>query len=240
MFGHSISIERLDRLDQMALHWLKGQKDSSVMDLCCGEGGLTKNLAEVCDLVVGVDINPPDFVLSNVHIVAIDIRDLNLPKEIKFSAITWQRAIHYLSYKEAENILKKALDWICPNGKLFISASGINSELGNDYPGKEQPVQNRMDFLSENMQNKHDIQVKVCLYTMPEFLNLLMDTGWEPTEYFVSEFGNLKCVATLKKLSTFMTTITNSAQTKSCHCESRYNLITFKIEISLIVAWFWR
>lgn len=79
MFGHSIS-ERLDRLDQMALHWLKGQKDSSVIDLCCGEGGLTKNLAEVCDLVVGIDINPPDFVLPNVHIVAIDIRNLTLPK----------------------------------------------------------------------------------------------------------------------------------------------------------------
>lgn len=105
-----------------------------------------------------------------------------------------------MSYKEAEKILKRALDWIQPNGQLFISASGLNSELGNDYPGKECPVQKRMDFLSEDMKNKHDIQVKVCLYTMPEFFTLLMDTGWKPTEYFVSGFGNLKVVAIPKNV----------------------------------------
>jgi len=44
-----------------------------------------------------------------------------------------QRFIHYLTYSESKKLLYLLHDKMNENGKIYISASRINSELSNKY-----------------------------------------------------------------------------------------------------------
>ena len=48
-----------------------------------------------------------------------------------------QRFIHYLRFSEAISVLALMRSKMRTDGKLFLSASGLRSELGNDYCGSK-------------------------------------------------------------------------------------------------------
>jgi SAM-dependent methyltransferase len=123
---------------------------------------------------------------------------MQLTNNVKFDIIVFQRAIHYLNYKEAQSCLAQVSQLLSTNGKLYLSASGLNSELAENYKGTTDPIYNRFDFLSEKMKNKHGIYNPVCLYKSDELINLCQDLGFNVIKAFESTFGNIKIVAQMK------------------------------------------
>ena len=114
-----------------------------------------------------------------------------------FSQITCQRAIHYLPRDVALGVLRQLRLLLRTDGALFISCSGLGSELGTGYPGEHVPVSERFDCLASEMADKHSIKHPVCLYTEDEFQTLLEEAGFRISKIYASAFGNLKVIATI-------------------------------------------
>jgi hypothetical protein len=78
------------------------------------------------------------------------------------------------------------------DAKLFLSASGLQSELGVDYGGREDALRDRFSPLSPAMALKHGIHESVCLYTMDELVSLCEHASFRVERIFSSSFGNVK------------------------------------------------
>lgn len=83
-----------------------------------------------------------------------------------------------------------------PGAKLFLSASGLLSELGSDYKGKSDNLPERFSPLSAAMAEKHNIHEPVCLYTQDDLVALCKHASFSCDNVFSSAFGNVKGVFT--------------------------------------------
>ena len=79
-------------------------------------------------------------------------------------------------------------------GKCFISLSGINSELGEGYAVRSDPLKKRFGKLAVSMSEKHEIKEPVCLYDVNEMKILAELSGFKVEEAWASSFGNIKAI----------------------------------------------
>ncbi|MCD5381165.1 MAG: hypothetical protein LR008_01155, partial [Candidatus Pacebacteria bacterium] len=112
----------------------------------------------------------------------------------KFTTCCLQRAIHYLPYDKALNLLKNLRKIV--TGRLYISVTGIDSAIGDNYQDKEKIVQERFCRLSSDAAGTFNIHEPLCLYVKIEFEELMNNSGWEVEESWVSAFGNIKVICT--------------------------------------------
>ena len=105
-----------------------------------------------------------------------------------------QRFIHYLRFEEASRLLATLASRLCPGARLFISASGMQSELAAGYCHADNPVEERFAALAEAMQSKHRVREPVCLYTKEELERLVVRRGFTVIRTWTSPFGNVKGV----------------------------------------------
>lgn len=122
-----------------------------------------------------------------------DLRKLHaesLPPEI--SVAFSQRFIHYLRYGEAQSLVRSIATRQRSGDSFFISASGIDSELGQGYD--RSPIEHRYAPLSGGMKRKHGISQSVCLYSEAELSRLMESCGYATANVWRSEFGNIKGV----------------------------------------------
>jgi hypothetical protein len=105
-----------------------------------------------------------------------------------------QRFIHYLPFSEAVDVVKLFKSALFPDGKLYLSASGLRSELGRHYNGASARA-NRFSELWQPMANKHRIHGKVCLYEEEDMRALLEASGMGAETVYASPFGNIKSIA---------------------------------------------
>src|SRR5262249_15700726 len=105
-----------------------------------------------------------------------------------------QRFIHYLRHEEASRLLAVLATRMCSGARLFISASGMNSELAKGYAHVEHPVEERFATLAASMQAKHSVREPVCLYAKDELEALAVRGGFTPVRTWTSPFGNVKGV----------------------------------------------
>lgn len=202
-FGTDISSQRTDDLDRMALERVGNDPLFRTLDLCCGNGSMFLEfikrgaLATAIDLFYPSAINPGSLTdARRFEIIVGDMRDPGMiPKFAPFDLVLWQRALHYFPYEEAVSLLRRVREWMVPGGTLCVSASGFGSELGVDYPGADQILENRFSPLSPEMREKHRIEKPVCLYTEEDLQRILVETGFEIETIFRSPFGNIKGVA---------------------------------------------
>lgn len=210
--GIDVAMQRADDLDERCLEFLGKRLDEgqamrvSALDIACGHGGQSLRMAARGAAVTAVDLHdhaktfeavanrrpiwqPPLFLQADMR---------HLPDDLPgapYDAIICQRAIHYLPYTELLATIRK---WSCmlkPGGRLFVSASGLDSELGRDYPDRHAPVEKRFASLSPDIAARHDIRPPVCLYDTVDLIDLLHRAGLGVAETFVSPFGNVKAVA---------------------------------------------
>ena len=83
---------------------------------------------------------------------------------------------------------------LCPGARLFISASGMQSELADGYPHAGNPVEERFALLAPAMQAKHGVREPVCLYAKDELERLVLAQGFTAIRTWTSPFGNVKGV----------------------------------------------
>ncbi len=210
--GHGVDVatQRADDLDMRAVEFCQTKKKPLVLDLACGAGGQSARMAAVGAHVVGVDIIDMAAAFSETmaHFERLstewggtEFHQLDMTAfpswflqkyEGKFDAIVCQRAIHYLPHAQARILLAILKVLLKDDGQLFISCSGLHSELGQGYAANA--LGQRFDKLSPQNQDKHAIHHPVCLYSKDEFGQTLELVGWRIVSLFTSPFGNIKAI----------------------------------------------
>lgn len=202
--GADIASQRADDLDLMAIDHVRSRASTFAIDIACGAGGQAIRLAEhgaevlatdIADMV-GIISTAPANLPGKVTFTKLDMRNLrDLHVETPADVIICQRAIHYLRFTEAVAVVAAISRLLATDGRLYISASGIHSELGSGYPGEFTPLENRYADLAPSMRDKHGIHGPVCLYSEEDMAQLLTKGGLVHEKIFSSSFGNIKAVA---------------------------------------------
>lgn len=203
--GADIASQRADDLDLLAIEQIKSMGSAFALDVACGAGGQALRMVVAGALTVATDaLDMGDIIARQasqlegnlsrrISFIQSDMREINkLPVSLA-DVIVCQRAIHYLKFDEAMQVVIHMKNLLRPGGRLYLSASGLNSELGEHY--ERVPLELRYANLSEEMRGKHDIQGNVCLYTEVDMAYLLNKAGLVVEKLFVSSFGNIKAVA---------------------------------------------
>lgn len=209
-FGCDISSQRFDELDRefIAHCFLYGKAGVTGVDLGCGYGvpslyaaaaGLDMNLYDIDDLHARIETAVFDFKKHGPfgHI-SFYCSDLTKPYADLFPNIInicySQRFVHYLTFQQARNLLYIISERMPSGSKLFISASGLHSELGTNYPDQEKPIEQRHCNLHPNVAIKHKINEKLALYTEEDLKYLVTPLGYKAASNGVtaSQFGNIK------------------------------------------------
>ena len=148
--GADIATQRADDLDQESIRHAQKHAGLAALDVGCGAGGQAARLAGVGAHVTGLDM-PGLTEAFRAHMWAsreahgdawggsnfLGCNMLEIPQEWldahaqSFSQITCQRAIHYIRREQAVELLSKLRQALADDGKMFISCSGLDSELGN-------------------------------------------------------------------------------------------------------------
>lgn len=212
--GADIATQRADDLDLGSVRYAQEHGGLFALDVGCGAGGQAARLAGVGARVTGLDM--PGLVgVFQGHMQSsaqaygdawgtadffgcdmLDIPQTWLDDHAKaFSQITCQRAIHYVRREQAVAILSKLRMTLADDGKMFISCSGLESELGEGYAAKVDALPTRFGVLATDMQEKHQIKQPVCLYTQDDFAQMLAEAGWRIDTIYASAFGNIKAIA---------------------------------------------
>jgi SAM-dependent methyltransferase len=207
-YGVDIAVRRHDDLDKKAIayvdEYISAAKKVSVVDIGCGAGGVSAALAQPGAVVLGIDIvdHSAQFQqlrekrkLSHQQLDFIqgDIRNLqSIVVDAYPQVCLMQRTIHYLPYNDALLVLLMLKN----SGvqRLFISVSGLESDIGRVYKDANVPIQKRFCRLTKDEASIFSITQPLCLYTPEEFINLLQSSGWQIEECWVSAFGNIKAV----------------------------------------------
>jgi len=203
-YGCDISSQRLDELDWACIDYARtlSRYPAFGLDLGSGLGRLCTELAEDRISMTIVDLlDLSDCIrqrLSNtswkylrfVHKDARQLQRQDLPNRLDF--IYSQRFIHYIRFDEAVSLLRMLRELLFLEGKIFISASGLNSPLGDNYEHKSKPVRDRFCYLSDKRRQEHKINARVCLYTKEDLDDLGVAAGFVAEKITQSDFGNIK------------------------------------------------
>lgn len=207
--GIDVSTQRVDDLDMMALDNIMTRVECGehvrVADLGCGHGGQTLRMWRAGATVAAIDIVDQHDHLTigannGIDCVKLDLRNIVVdrpqlpyaPWDIVYS----QRTLHYLKWREAVDLLHVLrAEYMAQGGHLFLSVSGLNSELGGEYVHAAHIIDNRFSVLSPSMAQKHGIHAPVCLYSLDEAGALIAAAGFREIKKFASSFGNIKIVA---------------------------------------------
>ncbi len=206
--GIDVAVQRADYLDGSAIRQIRTLLDQRgtvrAMDAACAAGGQARRMARAGAAVTAVDLHADgaallraalDEGLTQIDFIQADLRDPRLYQRLgQFDLIIAQRFIHYLPFPEAVKVIRLFRHALLPDGKLYISASGLRSELGQNYHGAVE-VAERFATLWPPMANKHGIHDKVCLYEEHDMQALLAAGGMHAERLYASPFGNLKTVA---------------------------------------------
>lgn len=213
-FGADIAMQRADDLDKMAIDRVSfmgaelkqlGQAPRA-LDIGSASGGQALRMADAGATVTALDVD--DYareILSAARQAGWADRCSFLQRDISkfkvadnlesFHVIVCQRMIHYVPYATALEIVADLRRALTEDGRLYISASGLHSELGNGYSERSKPVPQRYGVLSDEMSSRHAIKGPVCLYSLADLARLLEDAGMRAEQVFASPFGNIKAVA---------------------------------------------
>lgn len=203
--GADIASQRIDPLDHQALAAALDfhPRKAVCIDLGCGLGLQGLRFAALgleCHLY---DLLPEPPLLRAVReLGALDLRyragdlrslpDHALPARIDLAFS--QRFIHYLRYAEALDLMRQVAQRLAPGARFFVSASGIDSELGHGYAHRGRPLADRYATLAPAPQDKHDIREEVCLYSEDDLQQLMRTAGLGCRSIGRSAFGNIKGV----------------------------------------------
>ena len=204
--GVDIASQWTDELDLEALRFVVSPQIPRrvALDLGCGAGtqgirfGVLGCKSVLYDLV---DISERlERIRQALDLRGLEFRQLDLRRATPedFPAQTGivysQRFIHYLRFEEAARLLGALASRLCSGARLFISASGLHSELAEGYAHGAKPVHERFAELAEKMQAKHRVREPVCLYSKDELEGLMLARGFTAVRTWTSPFGNVKGV----------------------------------------------
>jgi len=204
--GADITSQWIDELDLEAIRFVVSPAipERVALDLGCGLGmqgirfatlGCSATLYDIVDIGERIEQVRRMLALDKLAFRRIDLRRVSaedLPPQV--GAAYSQRFIHHLRFEEASALLSVLSPRLCARARLFLSASGLGSELADGYPHAARPVEERFAPLAAPMRAKHAIRGPVCLYTTAELERLALAHGLRTVRTWTSPFGNVKGV----------------------------------------------
>jgi hypothetical protein len=204
--GVDIASQWTDELDLEALRFVVSPKIPKrvALDLGCGLGtqgircavlGCRTVLYDIVDIGERIERVRQVLDLKALEFRKLDLRQAtaeDFPADVGVAYS--QRFIHYLRFDEASRLLQSLAGRLCARARLFISASGLGSELGSGYAHAEAPIEDRFAPLTDAMQAKHGVREPVCLYTVEELTRLVTAHGFAAIRTWTTPFGNVKGV----------------------------------------------
>ncbi|HEY8191500.1 MAG TPA: class I SAM-dependent methyltransferase [Alphaproteobacteria bacterium] len=210
--GVDISSQRQDELDVQSLAYIReqaaGGRKILVVDLGGGFGAHSIRMAETGAAVTMIDIadmatenfskavtekSIPTGDLRFLHRDFSQLENEDIPEN--FDVLYSQRAIHYVSYPTAEKVLHLLFSRMAQGGAVYISAAGYDTEYGKTYPDRAKPVEERFNYVTPDMQEKHGITHKITTYKEEDMAVLLKTAGFGDIQVTHSGFGNIKAMA---------------------------------------------
>ncbi len=212
VYGHMFTEERAEKESAFVASVLDLKPGSSVLDLCCGQGRHSVNLAKRGFKVTGLDLNPDYVELAQqaararnvaIETVAADMR--KIPFENKFDAIVNMYSSFGYLESEAEDlkVLESAVKALKRGGSLLLDMLNrewaIDNYIQNDWHTGEDGtlyVERRDLDLATSRMHVHFIVVdpnggrresvghNIRLYTLTEMTRLLDRVGLRLTEVF--------------------------------------------------------
>lgn len=177
-----------------------------VLDIDCGHSGLFARLAEAGAAVTAVDADDlaPAVahacevlgVTGRVRFVRATLAALvaGEPPAAPYDLIIVHRSLAFLAFADAQAALRKLVGWLRIGGKLYASAFGVHSELGDHYPDAEHWVQQRFAPLPPALADKYGIAGPVCLYSERDLFLLMFEAGVGVLKSFTTTHGSVKAV----------------------------------------------
>ena len=104
---------------------IESNADDSLLELCCGNGLISRHLSPNIKSITAVDISR-ELIKSidkqeykNIEPMVSDVRDLDFTKN-SFSKVIMYAGIQYLTLSESLTMFEQVYSWLKPGGILFI------------------------------------------------------------------------------------------------------------------------
>ena len=179
----------------------------AALDIDCSHSGLFLRLAQAgatvtaCDqddfAVAVTDAAAAHAVGERVDFVRSPLTALDsalLADRAPFDLIVVHRSLPFLPFDAAEAVLRKLVGALKIGGKIYVSAFGKYSELGDHYPDAGRFVQQRFAEIEPAIARKYGISGPLCLYSERDLFLLLFEAGVSVLKTFTTTHGNVKAV----------------------------------------------
>lgn len=123
------TLGRIKTLRRQVAALAKSDVKGPVLELCCGTGGVTSELARLFDDVTGVDLSPDMLAraarriqrerLTNVRLREAEVSTLRFPAA-SFSAVVISLGLHELPRDLRDDLLKQVAVWLKPGGRFVF------------------------------------------------------------------------------------------------------------------------
>lgn len=202
-----------DQLDQLAIAEITKRAPNAdppeVLQIDCGDARLGIRLAKMGANVLAVDRSLRDGDALQAPVAALGLGrwfhflEWNpaqcmtgaLPEGSPFDLIVCTNTLSAFPYRQAHDLLRCLSSITRIGGKLFLSAYGLHSELGESYADESKPVRQRFAPLAAPIARKYGVEAPVCLYSERDLFLLLFEAGLTVVRTFTTTHGNVKAVA---------------------------------------------
>lgn len=190
--GKPLSEELIEKIAQDIAQKLNITAHSHVLDVCCGNGLITHNLAKVCNTITGIDFsenliaaancqksNNETYVVANAQNFA-----LNQQFDAAYIYFSFQ---YFESSTDAKNVLKSCLQHLKPGGKLLIADTPDLTRWFNFY---RTPLQFifwlKQTILGQNTMGKfwHPNKLAALCKALNAEATVIKQQPWQPYHHY--------------------------------------------------------
>ena len=137
-----MSVEMFQESVEHYKGFLALEDDHKVLDLCCGNGLLSAEIAKDCSLVIGVDfsqdlIDSIEGVDSN-NLVGVVGNVLEIGfKQRSFDRVLVAAALQHFSESESITLFRRIFNWLGPDGRLVLTDIPDRNRIWNFFNTEE-------------------------------------------------------------------------------------------------------